>query len=227
MKRLKEERALTLVELVFVIAIIVILASIFLPLAVSKLGKADDAAADASIQEIAAALASFYDDLRHFPTCDSATSCNPFPDAENKIVFLAFGDGRGDLSANYPTAATGAGNWDLTVNDEATPARNNGANHLVANDPNTDGAIGSTTDYAATGSKRWRGPYLSRAALDPWGRTFIAYVGAMEKNGQTVSGAAAAQFGWILSAGPNHTIDTLPGSSTLQGDDRGFIFHTE
>lgn len=216
----------TLVELVFVIAIIVVLASIFLPLAISKLKKADESVADASIQEIAAALTSFYDDLRHFPTCDHATDCSPFP-TDNNIVFLAFGDGFGDLSGSYPSNATGANNWDLTANDETEAARNNGANHVVQNDPIANGTPNETSDYETSGSKRWRGPYLSRVSTDPWGRTYIAYVGAMESGGQTVSGTSGTQRGWILSAGPNNSLDTLPTSTTLSGDDRGFIFHTE
>ena len=217
----------TLVELVFVIAIIVVLASIFLPLAISKLNKADEAVADASIQEIAAALTSFYDDLRHFPTC-SGTNCNTgFDSSNNNIVFLAFGEGFGDLSGSYPSNETGAANWDLTTNDESAGARNNGANHVVTNDPEGDGTSNESTDYKTTGSKSWKGPYVARVNTDPWGKTYIAYVGAMEASGQTVSGATAAQRGWILSAGPNNSLDTQPESTTLQVDDRGFIFHTE
>lgn len=217
----------TLVELVFVIAIIVVLASIFLPLAISKLRKADEAVADASIQEIAAALTSFYDDLRHFPTCDATSDCSPFPSADNNIVFLAFGEGFGDLSGDYPSNSTGSAEWDLTANDETSPARNNGANHLVLNDPITTGTQNEAGDYASTGSKKWRGPYLGRVSLDPWLKTYIAYVGAMEKDGQKVSGGTTADRGWILSAGPNNSLDTRPSSSSLQSDDRGFIFHTE
>lgn len=218
----------TLVELVFVIAIIVVLASIFLPLAISKLNKADEAVADASIQEIASALTSFYDDLRHFPTC-SATNCNTsFDSAGNNLVFLAFGEGFGDLSGTYPSNAAGANNWDLTTNDDSTtPARNNGANHVVTNDPIADTTSNDATDYKTTGSKSWKGPYIARVNTDPWGKTYIAYVGAMEASGQTVSGASSTQRGWILSAGPNNSLNTLPSSTTLSSDDRGFIFHTE
>jgi len=217
----------TLVELVFVIAIIVVLASIFLPLAISKLNKADEAVADASIQEIASALTSFYDDLRHFPTCDASNCSTSFDGNGNDLVFLAFGEGFGDLSGTYPSNATGAGNWDLTTNDETTAAKNNGANHVVTNDPQGNAASNEATDYKTSGSKSWKGPYVARVNTDPWGKTYIAYVGAMESSGATVSGASGTQRGWILSAGPNNSLDTVPSSTTLQSDDRGFIFHTE
>jgi len=216
----------TLVELVFVIAIITVLASIFLPTAFQKLQKADEVSADSSVQAIAAALAGFYTDLRAFPTCHTG-SCAAFPGSSNQLVFLAFGDGYGSQTADYPSAATGSGNWDLTANDEATPERNNGANHLVQNDPDTNGTSGESTDYRTSGRLRWRGPYLGRFGLDPWGRTYIAYVGAMEASGKKVSGSSGQHSGWILSAGPNGSLDTLPSSNSLAGDDRGFVFHSQ
>jgi prepilin-type N-terminal cleavage/methylation domain-containing protein len=229
-KKKKKNRGFTLIELVFVIAIIVVLASIFLPLAFNKLQRADEASADASLQEIAAALTSFYDDLRHFPTCNVA-DCDPFPGTGNDLIFLAFGDGFLDLSAVYPDSDTGVDNWDLTVNDDGTtPARNNGANHLVQNDADANGTPNvANADYTTgTGSRRWRGPYLSRVNVDPWGRAFIAYVGAMEVGGTTVAGSPPpVQRGWILSAGPNNSLNTQPEDTTLQSDDRGFIFQTQ
>ncbi|MGH7831023.1 MAG: type II secretion system protein [Candidatus Binatia bacterium] len=227
MKRVRENRGFTLIELVFVVAIIVALSSIFLPLAFNALQKADEAGADASIQQIATALTAFFDDLRNFPTCDHATSCSPFPGAANDLVFVAFGSGFDDLSATYPDAATGANNWALATNDETTAARNNGANHLVENDPLGNGTPNEPADYATAGQRRWRGPYVSRVDVDPWGRTFIAYVGAMQQGGQLVAGAAGTHRGWILSAGPNNSLDTLPNSSALVGDDRGFVFASQ
>jgi prepilin-type N-terminal cleavage/methylation domain-containing protein len=223
----------TLVELVFVIAIIVVLASIFLPLAVSKLKKADESAADASAQEIAAALTAFYDDLRHFPTCGAGAGaatpadCSPLSGSNNDLIFLAFGDGSDALTSTYPDAATGGNAWDLAVNDASDPATNNAFNHLVRNFPRATGTEGDATQYQTSGSKRWRGPYISRVSIDPWGRTYIAYVGAMESGGTKVSGSSGTHRGWILSAGPNNSLDTTPTSTSLNSDDRGFIFHTE
>jgi prepilin-type N-terminal cleavage/methylation domain-containing protein len=227
MKRVKGNRGFTLIELVFVIAIITALASILLPIGFNALQKADEAGTDASIQQIAAAFTSFYDDLRNFPTCDSLTDCSPFPGSANDLVFLAFGTGFGDLSATYPDAATGANNWALATNDETTAARNNAANHVVQNDPLASGTPNEVADYATSGSQRWRGPYVSRVDVDPWGRTFIAYVGAMQQGGQLVAVATGTHRGWILSAGPNNSLDTLPNSATLVGDDRGFIFTSQ
>lgn len=224
----KTQPGFTLMELVIVLAIVVVLASIFLPMGVKKLQKADDATADATVAGIGAALGAFFEDLRHFPVCD--TGCGSVSGlATNKgISFLAFGDGSGDLSGQYPDST---GTWSLTTNDNATPAKNNGYNHLVTNDPGADGtANDGTNDYPTTGSFKWSGPYLFRTTTDPWGKAYIANVGAMESGGTGISAAglpATPQFGWILSAGPDKVLDTLPTDTQLQNDDRGFIFHTE
>jgi len=69
-------KGFTLIELIFVIAIIVVLASIFVPLALDKLAQANQARADSDLNTIAASLASFFTDVKHMPACDNA-DCNP------------------------------------------------------------------------------------------------------------------------------------------------------
>jgi len=236
-RRKFRQRGFTLIELVFVIAIITILVSMFLPLAIEKITQTDESVADISVQEIAAGLTSFYDNLRHFPACGAGpggteTNCSPMSGTTNDLVFLAFGDGFDDISAQYPATAAGPGEWDLTVNDELDEERNNGANHLVVNDPirGVAASIEGAEDYelkTSTNKRRWRGPYLARVNADSWGSAFIAYVGSMEKNGTLVTGGGVGDSGWILSAGPDNTLDTLPSSASLLNDDRGFIFHTD
>ncbi|MGH7831825.1 MAG: hypothetical protein ACREP8_16810, partial [Candidatus Binatia bacterium] len=215
-----------------VIAIIVVLASIFLPLAFNKLQRADEASSDASIQEIAAALTAFYDDVRHFPTCNGA-DCSPVVGTVNDLRFLAFGTGDGDISGEYPSAVAA---WNFATNGETTAEKNNGFNHLVQNDPNGSGATDGS-DYDTAGGRRWRGPYLSRVGADPWGRAFIVHVGAMETGGCPVGSTgvppactapATGTRGWILSAGPDNSLDTSPSANSLgTTDDRGFIFNTQ
>ena len=163
MKKLKYgQKGFTLIELVFVVAIITILTSMFLPMAIEKIKQTDESVADVNVQEIATALVSFYDNLRHFPTCGagpggSETDCSPMSGSTNDLVFLAFGDGFGDLTAEYPGTATGIGEWDLTVNDEADEERNNGANHLVVNDPirGVAASIDGAEDYVLKISFLW------------------------------------------------------------------------
>lgn len=212
----------TLVELIFVLAIIITLASIFLPLAMSKFSESKTAATTSSIDAIAAALTSFFSDLNRFPTCDAA-DCVPFNDAANNLAFLAFGTGSGSLTSEYPTFTGSGSDWALTTTDEAAnEERNNAFNHLVANNPNGDATTAQVdVDYKVS---QWKGPYLAKIGKDPFGFAYIAGVGAMETNGSPVITGAK---GWIISAGPDGNLDTSPTASVLSGDDIGYIFFTK
>jgi len=217
------EKGFTLIELVFVIAIILILTALFLPPLFSQLDASRTNKADADIQEIAAGIMAFFNDLDEMPTCSAACSTT-FTEG---IVFLAFGEGFGSLSADYPAETA----WNLDTSDETTEAQNNGANHLLINSPDGDTNEDEVpADYKVTGvgkAKRWQGPYLSRVGKDPYGKTYIAYVGAMSGGGQKLSGSTGIQRGWIISAGGDSFLDTAPDDRALTGDDRGFILTTK
>lgn len=218
------QQGFTLVELIFVLAIIVTLASIFLPLAMSKFSESKTAATTSSIDAIAAALTNFFGDMDHFPTCNSS-DCDSFTKDNNDLKFLAFGTGSAELSDEYPATpfSTGSGSdWALSLNDDAVVARNNAFNHLAANNPNADGTIGGAgVDY---NTSKWKGPYISKISKDPFGFAYIAGVGAMEKDGSKI---ASTSKGWILSAGPDGVLDTASTASVLSNDDIGYIFFTK
>lgn len=215
----------TLIELIFVIAIIVVLAAVFVPLAMDKLSQANQAKADVDINTIANSLAGFFSDMKRFPVCNGA-DCNPIDGTVDNLKILVFkADSTDvlttDIPANAPPGCTV--NWNAAGNLEgggSDPGRNNAFNHLVVNDPNADGTVGAAaTDYSG-----WKGPYIAKVGKDPWGNHYIAHVGAMQKNGTRV---AANTNGWILSAGEDGIFQTCPESTSLQGDDRGFIFITQ
>lgn len=220
-KRNSGQQGFTLVELIFVLAIIVTLASIFLPLAMSKFSESKTASANSSMDAISAALTNFFGDLDHFPVCQAA-DCDPFNNAANDLKFLAFGTGSGSLTSEYPTFTGSGSDWALTTTDEATEERNNAFNHLVANNPNGDATTAQAdVDYKAS---KWKGPYIGKIGKDPFGFAYIAGVGAMETNGSPVITGAK---GWIISAGPDGNLDTAPTASVLSGDDIGYIFFTK
>ena len=214
------QKGFTMIELIFVIAIILSLTAIFAPLAMDKLGQTKSAKAQADIDALAAALANFLSDLGNFPSC-SAADCDP---NNKQLKFLAVCTGTGGCNAEYPTSAT----WgDLTTQDEATLGRNNVYNHILVNDPAANG----TTDQAGTdyNTAKWKGPYITKLGADPWGKAYVIHVGGMQKGGCPVdtTGAAtcgASGRGWILSAGPDGVLDTAPTATTLSGDDLGYIF---
>ena len=59
----------------------------------------------------------------------------------------------------------------------------------------------------------WKGPYTTGTQLDPWGKNYIINISA-------VSDAAKPPV-WIMSGGPNGTIDTAAGNAGVSGDDIG------
>jgi prepilin-type N-terminal cleavage/methylation domain-containing protein len=232
MKRIKPgQRGFTLVEMIFVLAIILTLIAIFTPLAMDKLSQSKTAKAQADIDAIAAALTNFFSDLANFPSCEAA-DCDPLTDAANNLRFLAVGTGTGDLSAVYPTDTGGL--WNLSTQDDPTAARNNAHNHVVANNPNANGTANEAgIDYK---TNKWRGPYISKLGEDPFGRVYIVHIGAMQRTGcpvgstgtaPTCTTPATGRQGWILSAGPDENLDTAPTATQLSGDDIGYIFFTQ
>jgi len=230
MKRHKfGRRGFTLVELVFVIAIILVLAGIFLPLALSKLQEADQARVSGDLQALAASLTTFFTDVRRFPACNS-TDCDPLNDSSNDLSILVFKADTSDVATtDIPTTnATPACSqaWNAAANlVTANPDQNNAFNHLVVNNPNGD----STTDDTSvtTGDyKKFKGPYIGKVGKDPFGQFYVAHMGALEKDG-TVINTTGTGYGWLLSAGADAVFQTCPESTALAGDDRGFIFATQ
>jgi prepilin-type N-terminal cleavage/methylation domain-containing protein len=214
-------KGFTLLELILVLALFAIVSSLVVPLAAAMLADANRAKAEADVQQLATAMTRFYADLRHFPACSADDCSRAYRTSETYgLAFLAVGEGRGDLSTLYPAESESLRvRWNLRLNADASrPARNNAFNHLVANNPNADGAV-DANDYPGSG-RRWLGPYVSGLGPDPWGQAYVVSVGAMEAGGRPVALAARP---WILSAGPNGIIETAPDALTLGGDDVGLL----
>ncbi len=234
------QQGFTLVELVFVIGIILVLAGIFIPVALEKLEDADSARTNADLQAVATSMTTFFSDLRRFPTCDDATSdCDPFKSTNNDLKLLVFKDDPSDVDEAVDIAdqdpdetacsASGSEDWNTATNlDTSDKGKSNAFNHLVLNDPNADGTVdGTVTGQKDYSTKRWKGPYISKVGTDAFGNPYIAHVGAMEKDGTTIPNTSGTAQGWILSAGPDGFFQTCPNDNSVQGDDRGFIFVTK
>ncbi|MBA4372835.1 MAG: hypothetical protein C0402_08210 [Thermodesulfovibrio sp.] len=58
----------------------------------------------------------------------------------------------------------------------------------------------------------WKGPYMASVNADPWGNAYLSNASEFLTDGAAV---------WILSAGPDGTVDTGRGANALSGDDIG------
>jgi len=223
------ERGFTLVEMIFVLAIILTLVAIFLPLATSKLTDAKTVKTQADQDALSAALTSFFVDLGIWPASHGDTATN------QTLKYLLVGDptttSATQIGSTNPTV-TGA-NWDTgtavdTISSAAVPSTtaqdpNNAFNHLAVNNPNADAAEASTTDYKSSGKKKWKGPYVAKLGADPYGNNYIINIGAITGTGVSM---ATGERGWILSAGPNGILNTAATDTALSSDDIGYIYCT-
>jgi prepilin-type N-terminal cleavage/methylation domain-containing protein len=234
MKKKSRQRGFTLIEMIFVLAIIITLVAIFVPLAVNKLSDANLAKADSDLATLAASMTAFFSDVGIWPASNGGT-----PNADNLVLrTLLVGDPVAGVTPNtiaspnptlaggvtyFTTGVTGISSGTVPVAPEATI--NNAFNHLVANNPNANATEGSRPDgdYRTAGTKRWRGPYVSKLGADPWGNNYVINIGAIASG---IPSVGATERGWMLSAGPDGTLQTAATSAALSNDDRGFIFCT-
>lgn len=217
----------TLVELIFVLAIILTLVAIFLPLASSKLSEANETRAKADEDALSAAMTTFFSDLAIWPASDGSSATN------QTLAHLFVGDGGATITSFNPTTSgtgwhtggTEPNKFDsgvAPVGFSATKA--NAFNHLVVNNPNADTTTSSTNDYKATGKKKWKGPYIAKLAADPFGNNYVINIGAITGTGQAL---VSTEQGWVLSAGSNGLLNTAATDTALSSDDIGYIFCTK
>ncbi len=205
----------TLIELIVVVAAVVILSATLGPIAFSWIeeGKAARARGDAAA--VASAMDRFFQDTTRWPGQVEILKSN------SAIRFLTVGDP--DVAA-FPVVAGSVGIGSTTCSSglsgvaanvtsfaAATPSKANSLNvlDLLLRPP-------PPTDY-----RNWHGPYLApTVGVDPWGTVYVINIVPLFC-GETVSADApsgALGFGWVLSGGPNHTIQTPFTASQAASD---------
>ena len=220
---LRSSRGFTLIEILFVLAIVAVLAGILVPLAISSLSDSEKARAQSDTDAIAGALTAFRKDVKQWPDGVS-----------RDIGYLLVGTTRPGTTNEIDTAdcpgdtfASGFFNsvscTSLSAGSGGTAATHNAFNHLVVNNPN--GNVSPDESSGDYGNK-WRGPYLSKIGRDPFGRAYVVYLQGIDKNNTAPSPPAGALQGCILSAGPDNVLNTKATDTTVSGDDIGFIFCT-
>ncbi|MBI4844473.1 MAG: type II secretion system protein GspG [Nitrospirae bacterium] len=97
------------------------------------------------------------------------------------------------------TLLTGSGNAPTGIGDNGWDDTSSAMldNHLMSND---DGCYNN-----------WNGAYLPVVSADPWGNQYVINANSFG------SGSPV----WIMSAGPNGTLDTVAASTITAGDDVG------
>jgi len=124
----------------------------------------------------------------------------------NTVTTLASGD------AADPGTAVSSNGWDSDTTQAAVDFLEN---HLYDNTPKGTGA------YPTTGRRAWRGPYLNKVPLDPWGTPYMVNIEATDTS-------SAVEKGFVISAGPNGVMDTPFGAlrtTTPGGDDIAVSFY--
>jgi prepilin-type N-terminal cleavage/methylation domain-containing protein len=197
-------RGFTLIELTVVLAVIVTLALVLTPSITNFINDARVARTRNDTNTIAAAIIQFYKDTGFFPQWTTANNGGPGT-PQNKVDLLI-------SPGNVPQVAQ--------PNIWTTGSTDTLARQLIGNAPN----------YAMkTASSRfgWNGPYMSsEIGADAWNNRYMVTVGYIDTTqGVTGAGGQPKNAVWVISAGPNGTMETSPTQSVmtalLAGDDIG------
>lgn len=205
---LKDKKAFTLVEVATVVAIVGTLALTIAPIAQEKIQQSRTIKAETQIKNLATAIASFFQDTGQFPTWKG--------NQKNFFEVLRSGS---DATLDPKFSSGLSSLWGLTKVDHIS-------NHLLIDKP------GGEANAYKTAKLDWRGPYIGDVGTDPWGRNYLVISKGFFDAGTNTSPI----FAWILSGGPNETVETdiksqklnstLAENLSTKGDDVGFLLFT-
>lgn len=194
----------TLIEIIVVVAVIALLASVITPLIVKHLEDSKISRTVSDLKMIGAAFADFYKDNGRWPVFIDPT--RPLTQDNNLLLMTGIGNDAAFISqaASDTRFWNERGGWPANRIDRLE-------NHLIYNEP-------PLNHYNPS---RWKGPYITKLTPDPWGNHYsvnTAYLADSFPEGEVV---------WVLSAGKNQTWETdisqLNSSSLwLGGDDLAF-----
>ena len=177
-----------MMELVVVLAVIAILATLITPIITSYVDKARINKARSDVRNITAALNQFSSDTKLFPIFTA-----PAQVPNGTVYETVAGEGLD------PAQAAGVVGWVTTSTGSLTSMLNQ--NSLL---------------LTTVGANGWNGPYTGGIGEDPWGTKYIVTGRALK--------AGSALTGFVLSAGPNRTVETQLDQTrgtafTVGGDD--------
>lgn len=206
---LRTKKGFTLIEIAATVAIIATLGAVIAPMVIDKISESKSLAVRNDCTKIGFAITAFYKDTGKWPASSAGTATH--------YAILRSGNETGDLgaAAHDPGVAAAIseahGPWPTGPVDLLD-------NHLVVDRPG-----GANNVYLQTRKLNWRGPYSeSFNKRDPWGSNYLAYIKAMH----TATTGTTKEYGWIISAGPDVTLQTGIKDKHLQGDDIGISFYS-
>lgn len=197
---MKNKKGFTLFEIVLVLLIISLIIGTMFIIFYGKIETAEISGARADMDKIHQGLAGFYDDLGFFPKYKDGAIAPSGP----KFKVLCSEAGAAPAAADARWLSTDQG----YIED-----------HLVKNNP----GMNPYPESARKKDRHWYGPYINPAFTgDPWGNKWYINVEFFDQSGTLPSQKKAV---WLLSAGPNKTIETpyeqLQVAARLEGDDIG------
>lgn len=215
---LRKRGGFTLAEVTAVVAITGTLAAIVIPVAVNKIEEGRIARAALDVDAINQGIKAFFSDTGEWPDRTSATA----PDG----IFI-LRSGAPELSNTFPiTDEDAAGFTGLLAQSAPDPKVglattwsglvDEFVNHLTMDNP-----LGSTRApnlVYRTADVNWSGPYMPQIFNDPWGRNYLVYARAFTQSSISVGITATPVYAWVISAGPNETLETDVTSPILNNN---------
>ncbi len=191
-------KGFTLVEVIIVLAVIAILASILIPIVTKNIEDSKIARAKSDTRTIAEAMLKAREDMGFWPIIDR----------NSNATALLIGTTPDPVLTAVPQSSGGVSSWSRTPAETIWWELVNTGNSYQKINPNPHNL------------PCWMGPYLAEVKFDPWGNPYLI-------NSSYLSGGASPDSTrkvWVISAGSNKLMDTGFEGTTLNlgGDDVGF-----
>jgi len=181
-------------EAMIVLSLIAILAAILVPSIIKNINDSRITKAKSDINSIGKMMIQCRDDMGYWPVMNR----------DGNSVRLLIGTTPDPDTSLIPSSNRGISSWNRNPNESIWWELVNVNNSYIKRDPNPHNL------------PSWRGPYLNKLNLDPWGMPYLI-------NAEYLQGAASpdnTKKVWVISAGTNKLMDTnFEGNSLQTGDD--------
>jgi hypothetical protein len=220
---MRSERGLSLVEASIILMVFSALAAIMAPSVRDYVFTSQQAAAEADVQTLGAALARMLEDVGESAILrdgnGASATAPPSRASANRVDLLLTDGGMPTVDASAARPGAGVTDWDDSVDNAAVQLMDY---YLVTNTPSSAAAnayrtaanMSVTTEFDPdagamfNAAHAWRGAYLAGPlGSDPWGNRYAVNVEFLERP-LGVGPAGSVNDVFVLSAGSNGRIET-------------------